>query len=100
MENEKFQLTPAEVALLKFWHNHVRSYSPDARRYDSAVHTISDRVMMYYFMTEDLIEYLKSCKISNYTEVALNQMGVTSGTLTNWRKKWGTTWRKMHIFDD
>lgn len=93
------KLTVAMSATLKFWHNHVRSYSPNALRYDSSVHAIRNRTMMHYFMTEDLIEYFKVCKISNFTEVALNQMGVTSGTLTNWRKKWGTTWRKMHIFD-
>ena len=93
------KLTVAMEAMLRFWHYHVRSYSPNLRQYDSSSHAIRDRTMMYYFMTEDLIEYFKVSKISNYTEVALYQMGVTSGTLTNWRKKWGTTWRKMHIFD-
>ena len=96
---EEFELQKAEMALLLFWHNHVHSYSPNLRQYDSSVHAIRDRTMIYYFMTEDLIEYFKVCNISNFTEVALNQMGVTSGTLTNWRKKWGTLWRKMHIFD-
>ena len=99
MKEDEFELLKAEEALLMFWHNHVHSYSPNLRRYDSSVHSIRDRTMMYYFMTEELIEHFKVSKIPNFTEVALNQMGVTSGTLTNWRKKWGTTWRKLHIFD-
>lgn len=92
-------LTLAEKATLQFWHKHVRSYSPTLRRYDPQVHTIN-RTMLYYFMTEDLMEYLKECGIVNYTEEALLLMHVSSGTLTNWRKKWGKTWRTMHIFED
>ena len=51
-------------------------------------------------VTEDLMEHLKECGIVNYTEEALLLMHVSSGTLTNWRKKWGKTWRTMHIFED
>ena len=89
------QLTPAEMAILMCWHEYVRSYSPHARRYDPEVHTIN-RTRLIYLMTEDMIEYLKECGVSNYTEVALNRMNVTSGTLTNWRAKWGKLSRIIH----
>jgi len=92
------QLTIAEKAVLAFWHKYVRSYSPNARRYEPEVHTLN-RVRLYYLMTEDLIEYLKAEGISNYTEVALNRMTVTSGTLTNWRKQWGKLPRIIHQLD-
>ncbi|MBQ7530816.1 MAG: hypothetical protein IJT12_03850 [Paludibacteraceae bacterium] len=88
-------LSVAEKAMLAFWHDYVRSYSPNARRYDPGVHTLN-RTRLFYLMTEDMIEYLKECGVSNYTEVALNLMGVTSGTLTNWRAKWGKLSRIVH----
>ena len=92
------QITMAEQATLQFWHNYVRSYSPNLRRYNSQVHTIN-KTMLHYFMTEDLIEFFKESGMPNYTEEALLLMHVSSGTLTNWRKKWGKTWRTMHLFE-
>ena len=89
-------LTLAEKATLRFWHGYVRSYSPTLRRYEPQVHTIN-RTMLYYFMTEDLMEYLKECGIVNYTEEALLLMHVSSETLTNWSKKWGKTWRTSYF---
>lgn len=88
-------LSIAEQAMLAFWHDYVRSYSPHLRRYDPAVHTLN-RTRLFYLMTEDMIEYLKECGVSNYTEVALNRMDVTSGTLTNWRQRWGRLARIVH----
>ena len=89
------QLSVAEKAMLAFWHEYMRSYSPHARRYNPEVHTIN-RTRLFYLMTEDMIEYLKECGVPNYTEVALNRMNVTSGTLTNWRAKWGKLSRIIH----
>ena len=98
MEDEKFQLKPAEVALLKFWRSYVPCDSPQRRRYDSNNHTIANRTMLYYFMTEDLIEYFKLNKVPDFTGKALGLMHVQSSTLSVWRKKWGHTWRNLQLF--
>ena len=52
-------LTPAEMAMLQFWHEYVRRYSPGACRYVPDVHCIH-RTKLFYLMTEDLIEHYKT----------------------------------------
>lgn len=91
------QLSLAEEAVLTFWHEYVRSSSPHARRYDPGVHTIADRTMLYYFMTETLIAYLDQCDVPGATGQALLLMHVSSGTLAEWRKKWLKVWLKLHL---
>ena len=97
MEDEKFQLKPAELALLKFWRSYVPSYDPRKRQYSPTVHTIANRTMLYYFMTEDLIEYFKDRDVPQYSATALLLMKVSPSTLKSWRDKWGTTWRKLRL---
>ena len=95
--NEEIKLQKAEQALLMFWHDYVRTYSPHARRYDPGVHTIAGRTMLYYFMTEVLIAYLDRCDIPGATGQALLLMHVSSGTLAEWRKRWLRTWLNLHL---
>ena len=95
---EEIELKPAEVALLKFWRSYVPCDSPQRRRYDSNNHTIANRTMLYYFMTEDLIAYFDKCDIPGATGQALSIMHVSSGTLAEWRKKWHLKWRNLQLF--
>ena len=97
MEDEKFQLKPAEKALLKFWRSYVPSYDPRKRQYMTDVHSFPHRTMVYYFMTEDLIEYFKNHDVPQYSSTALLLMKVSPSTLKSWRDKWGTTWRKLRL---
>ena len=98
MKDEKFQLKPAENALLKFWRSYVPSYDPRKRQYSPTEHTIPNRTMLYYFMTEDLIAYFDKCDIPGATGQALSIMHVSSGTLAEWRKRWWHTWLKLRNF--
>ena len=91
------QLSPAEVALLSFWHSYVPGFSPNKRQYTAAVHTIANRTMVYYFMTEELIAYFQKCGIQGAVGYALDLMGVRSSTLAEWRRKWGREWRNLHL---
>ncbi len=86
-------LTPAEQAMLQCWHEHVRSYSPNLRRYNPEVHLLR-RKLLYYLMTEDLIEYYKQQGVPQYSATALDRMGIRPSTLKVWRDQWGRTWRK------
>ena len=96
-EEQEEVLKPAEKALLKFWREYVPSYDPRKRQYSPTVHTIANRTMMYYFMTEDLIEYFKNHDVPQYSSTALLLMKVNPSTLKSWRDKWGTTWRKLRL---
>ena len=91
------QLTPAEMAILMCWHDFVRSYSPQLRRYDPLRHTIANRKKLYYFMTEDLIEYFKVNDVPCYSAEAIKKMGMSPSTLKSGRDKWGKMWRKMYL---
>jgi len=97
MEETEEILKPAEKALLKFWRSYVPSYDPRKRQYSPTVHTIPNRTMLYYFMTEDLIEYFKDRDVPQYSATALLLMKVSPSTLKSWRDKWGTTWRKLRL---
>ena len=98
MEEQEEVLKPAEKALLKFWRSYVPSYDPRKRQYSPTEHTIPNRTMLYYFMTEDLIEYFKQNKVPDFTGKALGLMHVQSSTLSVWRKKWGHNWRNLQLF--
>lgn len=89
-------LSIAEQAMLSFWHDYVRSYSPNARRYDPEVHTLN-RTRLFYLMTEDLIAYFDKCDIPRATGQALALMQVSSSTLAEWRKQWWRTWLNLHF---
>ena len=97
MENRRIELSKAEIALLKFWRSYVPSFDPNKRQYMPEVHSIENRTMVYYFMTEDLIEYFRKCNIPGAVGRALSLMHVQSSTLAEWRKMWRSTWAKMQI---
>ena len=96
-EQEKIKLSPAEIALLKFWRSYVPSYDPRKNQYLADVHTFPNRTMVYYFMTEDLIEYFKQCDVPQYSATALLRMKVSPSTLKSWRDQGGKMWRKLRL---
>ena len=89
-------LTPAEMAVLQFWHEYVRRYSPGACRYVPDVHCIH-RTKLFYLMTEDLIEHYKTSGVPRYSSRAGQLMGVSVGSLKNWRDIWGKLWRRLRL---
>ena len=89
-------LTPAEMAMLQFWHEYVRRYSPGACRYVPDVHSIN-RTKLFYLMTEDLIEHYKTSGVPCYSSRAGQLMGVSVGSLKNWRDIWGRLWRRLRL---
>ena len=89
------KLQQAEAALLSFWRSYVPGYDPRKRQYHPDVHSIANRTMLYYFMTEDLIEYFRRTDVPQYSATALHLMHVSPSTLKSWRDKWGPIWRKM-----
>lgn len=89
-------LTPAEMAMLQFWHEYVRRYSPAACRYVPDVHCIH-RTKLFYLMTEDLIEHYKTSGVPCYSSRAGQLMGVSVGSLKNWRDIWGKLWRRLRL---
>ena len=89
-------LTPAEMAMLQFWHEYVRRYSPGACRYVPDVHCIN-RTKLFYLMTEDLIEHYKTSGVPCYSSRAGQLMGVSVGSLKNWRDNWGRLWRRLRL---
>ena len=97
MKEKEIELKPAEVALLKFWRSYVLSFDPTRRQYCADVHTIEHRTMLYYFMTEDLIEYFRVNEIHGSVGYALDLMHVRSSTLAEWRAKWGDLWRNLQL---
>lgn len=98
MKENEIELTVAEVAMLKFWRNYVPCFDPTKRQYLPEVHSIEHRTMLYYFITEDLIEYFRVNKIHGSVGYALNLMHVQSSTLAEWRAKWGDLWRNLQLF--
>lgn len=89
-------MTPAEMAVLQFWHEYVRRYSPSSCRFVADVHRI-DRAKLIYLMTEDLIEHYKTCGAPRYSGRARAQMGVSVGSLKNWRDQWSRLWYRLRL---
>lgn len=89
-------LTPAEMAMLQFWHEYVRRYSPTSCRFVADVYRI-DRTKLFYLMAEDLIEHYKTCGAPRYSGRARVQMGVSVGSLKNWRDQWSRLWYRLRL---
>ena len=82
-------LTSAEKAILYFWHGYIRACSVTSVRPS----------LVYYLMTEMLIEYNMQLpddkRPERPVENAVMRIGTTSGALSKWRKKWQTTWLNL-----
>jgi len=80
------KLSEAELAILNLWRSIIRT------KCDKSVRP----VMLYYLMTEMLIEYIGSLpkdeRPNRPVEYALNSIGCYEGTFSKWRKKWFRIW--------
>lgn len=90
-------LSPAEMAVLKAWHDYVHSHRPSYNRENESDNDTIDRVRLFYLMTEILYEYYRASEVRWFSYQALRMMRVDSGTFSRWRKQWVKVWLSLRF---